>query len=49
MTKKTLAEIETNNNFMQLYEAEKVGKQYEWYKWFRKEYRKLTSRKTRKN
>lgn len=45
MTKKTLAEIETNNNFMVLSEAEKIGKQAEWYKRYRKEYRKLTTRK----
>lgn len=48
MTKKTQAEIETNNNFMQLYEAEKIGKQYEWFKRFRKEYRKLTTRRREK-
>jgi hypothetical protein len=45
MIKKTLAEIETNNSFMPLYKAEKIGKQYEWFKRFRKEYRKLTTRK----
>ena len=48
MTKKMQAEIETNNNYMQLYEAEKIGKQSEWFKRFRKEYRKLTTRKGEK-
>lgn len=42
MNRKTRAEINTNNNFMFLYEAEKQGKQDEWYKRFNKEYRKLT-------
>lgn len=42
MTKKTMAEIITNNDFMFLFEAEKQGKQAEWFKRFRKEYRKLT-------
>ena len=41
MTKKTMAEINTNNNFMMFHEAEKIGKREEWYKAFRKEYRKL--------
>lgn len=43
MTKKTLAEINTNNHFMDLFQAEKFGKQQEWYKRFRKEYRKLVT------
>lgn len=41
MTKKTQAEINTNNNFMMFNEADKCGKREEWFKAFRKEYRKL--------
>ena len=46
MTKKTMAEINTNNNFMVFHEAEKIGKREEWYKHFRQEYRKLLKKKT---
>ena len=41
MTKKTQAEINTNNNFMMFPEADKKGLREEWYKHFRSEYRKL--------
>ena len=49
MTKKTKAEIATNNNFMDFCKAEKEGKQEEWYKAYRKEYRKLIASKGAKN
>jgi hypothetical protein len=41
MTQKTMAEINTNNNFMDFAKADKIGKREEWYKHFRSEYRKL--------
>lgn len=41
MTKKTQAEINTNNNYMNFAKADKIGKREEWYKRFRSEYRKL--------
>lgn len=48
MTRKTRAEINTNNNFMHLYEAERQGKQAEWYKRFRREYRRLGNKSNAK-
>lgn len=45
MTKKTQAEINTNNNFMMFHEADKNGLREEWYKHFRSEYRKLLKNK----
>lgn len=45
MTKKTIAEINTNNNFMNFTIADKIGKREEWYKKFRSEYKKLIKTK----
>lgn len=48
MTKKTMAEINTNNNYMDFAKADKIGKREEWYKHFRSEYRKLLKDKKAK-
>lgn len=48
MTKKTQAEINTNNNFMNFALADKSGKREEWYKHFHSEYRKLLKNSAKK-